>query len=640
MRSWLVTCQACTTDLYLIVQTWRRQGFRLLTLRSKLQAAFAIVIIVALGTAAAGTFGLVQRYQRQQAINRLTDVAIIAAVQMSMQTWRQASAADIAGHMSFLAERYGVRILLLDDTNLILADVSPEGDESLQGVQLALADQQVAPARQVAPDRRSGRRSPQMPIIAWTAEVQPLDQPHLFIVAQVPPVAARGRGAGDADQPAPAGAATRRVAVVVPEASLATAWRALAPSLASAALIALAVSAAAALWLSRSIARPLRQITEASRAMAQGDYEQSIPVRGHDEVAQLARAFNRMAREVDRSNRALRAFLANASHELRTPLTSLQGWAQALVEGEVRDPAASAEAGRIIHDEAERMRRLVEALLYLSKIEGGQLPVKREPVDLTELLRVTATRIAPLTDQVGQKLVLDFDADAAHNWHGDARLLERLLANLAENAAKYAPEGATITISAGAGRPPPPQQHPSPAVNGAFVVATDDMPSLHDPMGTQSRPLARSGVVQTQRSDEPERQRGAAAGRRTTENGRAAARPTVWVTVHNTDSVIPAADLPHIFERFYRVEKSRAQGVDGTGLGLAIAQEIVAAHEGEITATSSAEGGTGFTVILPAADGTPGPRDPTDAPAAAPQRSPGERSARHLPPTPSLKGRG
>ena len=594
MKRWLAICQACTTDLYAIVQNWRRQGFRLLTLRSKLQAAFAVVIIVALGTAAVGTFGLVQRYQRQQAINRLTDIAILAAGQMRLLTWREVSSSEIAGHMAVISQFYDVRILLLDDTNRALVDVSPEGDESLLGTRLEVSDRQVVSTRQEGRGRRSGQRSPQMPIVAWTGEVQPLDQPHLFIVVQVPPVNTRGRGAGDADRPTPAGAASRYVAVVVPEASLATAWRALLPSLAFAALIALAVSAAAALWLSRSIARPLRQITEASRAMAQGDYEQSIPVRGHDEVAELARAFNRMAREVARSNRALRAFLANASHELRTPLTSLQGWAQALVEGEVRDPAASAQAGRIIHDEAERMRRLVEALLYLSKIEGGQLSMEREAVDLTELLSVTAARIAPLTDEAGQKLVLNFDADAAYSWQGDAGLLERLLDNLAENAAKYAPEGATITISAGTGRPP--RAAASPAVNGAFVVVTDDTPRLDSPMDAR-----------------------AMRGPQTAENGRAAPQPTAWVTVHNTDSVIPAADLPHIFERFYRVEKSRAQEVDGTGLGLAIAQEIVAAHEGEITATSSAEEGTSFTVTLPAADGMPGQRDPTDAQAAAPR---------------------
>ena len=153
------------------------------------------------------------------------------------------------------------------------------------------------------------------------------------------------------------------------------------------------------------------------------------------------------------------------------------------------------------------MRRLVEALLYLSKIEGGQLPIEREPVDLTELLSVTAARIAPLTDQAGQKLVVDFDTEATCSWHGDARLLERLLANLAENAAKYAPEGATITISAGAGRPSPALDPAAPAANGAFVVATDDTPSLPNPMATR-----------------------AVRRQRLAENGRAAVPPTVWVT--------------------------------------------------------------------------------------------------------------
>ena len=546
-------------------------GFRLLTLRSKLQAAFAVVIVVALGTAAVGTFGLVQRYQREQAFDQLRDIAIIAAGQMQMLTRRQASPVDIAGFMSILSQRYGVRILLLDGANQALVDVSPEGDTSLLGVQLEV------PA-QGAQAGATGRQSRQPPIIEWTAQVPALDLPHLFIAAEVPPLGTtRARAA--AGLPVPAGAAIQRVAVTVPEASVATAWRALAPSLALAALIALAVSAAAALWLSRSIARPLRQITEASRAMAQGDYEQSIPVRGHDEVAQLAQAFNRMAREVDRSNRALRAFLANASHELRTPLTSLQGWAQALVEGEAGNADATAEAGRIIHDEAERMRRLVESLLYLSKIEGGQLPVEREPVDLAELLRVTATRITPLADQAGQQLVLRIDPDAVPPVLGDVRLLERLLTNLAENAAKYASEAATITIRAGSGLPPHEYGVAPAAANGSFVTATNG----------------------------PTRDLTSTANDQTKVNGKAAFLPTVWVTVHNTDSVIPPTDLPHIFERFYRVEKSRAQEVDGTGLGLAIALEIVAAHEGEISAASSVEEGTSFTVTLPAAEPPPPP---------------------------------
>ena len=100
---------------------------------SKLQAAFAVVIIVALGTAAVGAFGLVQRAQRQQAVNRLTDIAIIAAGQMRMLTWREASSSDIADFMSILSQLYDVRILLLDDTNRTLVDVSPEGGRELAG---------------------------------------------------------------------------------------------------------------------------------------------------------------------------------------------------------------------------------------------------------------------------------------------------------------------------------------------------------------------------------------------------------------------------------------------------------------------------------------------------------------------------
>lgn len=545
-----------------MIRRW--PGLRLFTLRSKLQAAFALVIVVALGTAAAGTFGLIQRYQRDQALDQLQDIATIAAGQMARLTLRQASPNDIAGFMSILSHRYDVRILLLDGTNRILVDVNPNEDQTFLGLQLQM------PVLEIQEEAAGGQpRRP--PLVAWTAEPPPLALPHLFIAADVRPLI-RVRARAVVGLPLPAGAAIRRVAVTVPEASVAMAWRALAPSLAIAALIALGVSAAAALWLSRSIARPLRQISHASQAMAQGNYEQSIPVRGHDEVAQLARAFNQMASEVDRSNRALRAFLANASHELRTPLTSLQGWAQALVEGEVRNTDETVQAGRIIHDEAERMRRLVESLLYLSKIEGGQHPVERDAVDLRELLGVTLSRIRPLAVKAGQKLVLRANTDPVPPVLGDPRLLERLFANLTENASKYASYGAEITISVRFGSPP--DVLTSRGRNGVTSVSKD-VPAGQD-----------STVVPGQLAD----------------TSHSVAAQSLWVRVHNTGSLIPATDLPHIFERFYRVEKSRAKDVDGTGLGLAIAREIIAAHDGEIRATSSAKDGTSFTVTLPAAN--------------------------------------
>ena len=111
-------------------------------------------------------------------------------------------------------------------------------------------------------------------------------------------------------------------------------------------------------------------------------------MRGSDEVAHLATSFNRMSREVERSQQSLRDFLADASHELRTPLTSIQGFSQALLDGALAgDEAGSAEAGRIINEESQRMRRLVEDLLYLSRVESRQVPGTQAPVDVAVLLR-------------------------------------------------------------------------------------------------------------------------------------------------------------------------------------------------------------------------------------------------------------
>lgn len=558
----------------MIWRRWRPGGvasrgrpFGLVTVHSKLLAAFAIVIFVALGTVAGGTLSLVQRYQTQQAVDHLTDILVVTAAQVRWLTLAGAPPQEIATVVTAQAEQFGVRVLLLDAQNRTLEDVAPDQSVTLQGTILTPPD---SPRARVALRRRL--LSPQ--IVAWRAELQPLHGSHVFIAARLtaprrePPL---GRLRSVLGTPT----SVQRVVLVVPEASLGMAWLELAPSLAIAALIALGVSAGAALWLSRSIARPLRQITIASEAMAQGNYQQSIPVRGGDEVAQLARAFNAMAREVDRANRALRAFLADASHELRTPLTGVQGWAQALMEGEVQGAEGSAEAGRIIYNDAERMNRLVESLLYLSKITSGQLPLERKPVDLGELLRVTVARLQPRATEVGQQVALPTDGHPAPSVYGDVRLLERLFGNVVENAVKYAPQGATIRVTTGTGQPPElaTMRHaPHVSTNGAASAAT-------------LLPGADGNHV-TEREQSPR-----------------ANSDTVWVTVHNTDSVIPPDDLPHLFERFYRVEKSRAQHVDGTGLGLAIAQEIVFAHDGAITVASSPEHGTGFTIRLPASAG-------------------------------------
>ena len=158
------------------------------------------------------------------------------------------------------------------------------------------------------------------------------------------------------------------------------------PRLSMAALSALLVSIAIAWWLASTITRPMVQITRASEEMARGNLDPTLTLpETADEVGRLSKAFTTMAREVARSHRTMRDLMANVSHDLRTPLTSISGFAGALVDGTLSGPEGASEAGRIIGEEAERMRRLVEDLLYLGRIESGDLSLRRDPVDLAEL---------------------------------------------------------------------------------------------------------------------------------------------------------------------------------------------------------------------------------------------------------------
>jgi signal transduction histidine kinase len=317
-----------------------------------------------------------------------------------------------------------------------------------------------------------------------------------------------------------------RTVVAVPEEDITSAWLDVLPRLGVAGGIALGISVVVAFLLSRSISGPLRQITRASEAMARGKYDQQIDVRGRDEVGRLASAFNTMAREVNRSQSTLRQFLADASHELRTPLTSIQGFSQAMAEGTIETPEGLAESARIINDEAQRMRTLVDDLLDLSRIEGGQAAMQKETLDLADLLRTSVERFERQAQEKGLKIQME--VPDLPSLEGDVRRLEQAFSNLLDNAVRHTPRDGTVAVRA-------------QVVDG-----------------------------------------------------------TVRVAVQNSGSLIPAEDLPHLFERFYQVNNSG--GNEGhSGLGLAIASEVVHAHGGTITARSSEQEGTKFTVTLPLA---------------------------------------
>jgi two-component system, OmpR family, sensor kinase len=235
-----------------------------------------------------------------------------------------------------------------------------------------------------------------------------------------------------------------KTVVAVQESDIRQAWRDLMPRLFLAGGIALFFGVIAAGLLARSITRPLARITAASEQMAQGNYEQEIPAYGGDEVSRLASAFNAMSLQVSRSHRTLRDFLANVSHELKTPLTSVQGFSQAMTDGSLSTPEAYAEAGRIINDEAIRMRDLVDDLLYLSQVEQGEFSVQLDKLEPNELLIATRERFERRAEQASVNIVLE--TQEMPPIQADGRRLEQALANIVDNAVRHTPAGGRVTL--------------------------------------------------------------------------------------------------------------------------------------------------------------------------------------------------
>jgi two-component system OmpR family sensor kinase len=300
--------------------------------------------------------------------------------------------------------------------------------------------------------------------------------------------------------------------------------------------VALLVSLGVALLIARSVAKPLQRITIATEEIARGDYQEQLQITSPEEVARLATSFNAMAHEVQTSRQAQRDFVANVSHDLKTPLTSIQGFAQASLDGTADDQDSRRRAAQIIHEEADRMARLVNDLLDLARIEAGQVVMDRQPVELQALLQdcVEKAKLRAREAQIAVQVESDRDLVVT----GDRDRLAQVFGNLLDNALKHTPPGGRISLT------------------------------------------AQSVVTQPARPREQPRR-------------------YVEITVTDTGEGIPPEDLSRIFERFYRGDKSRTQTGKGSGLGLAIAQQIVRAHGGQIRAESVVGLGTKFTITLP-----------------------------------------
>lgn len=228
--------------------------------------------------------------------------------------------------------------------------------------------------------------------------------------------------------------------------------------------------------------------------------------------------------DLKRTEQVRRDFVANVSHELRTPLASLKSVVETLESGALEDEAATREFLSRADGEIDRMVQIMEELLELSRIESGEVPMAKEPLDMHDVLSRAVERLEPQARRQGVRLSLDTGV-ALPAVVGDAERLERVAINLIHNALKFTPSGGSVRVEA-AGE------------DGAVVVR-----------------------------------------------------------VRDTGVGIAPADLPRVFERFYKVDRARSSG--GTGLGLAIVKHTVEAHGGSVAVESQQGGGSVFSFSLP-----------------------------------------
>jgi len=261
-----------------------------------------------------------------------------------------------------------------------------------------------------------------------------------------------------------------------------------------------------------------------------------VPIEGRDDSGGLLLVLQDVT-AIRRLERMRSEFVANVSHELKTPIAAVKGFAETLLGGAGGDPETQRAFLQIIHDESDRLNRLVNDILELSKIESRRAPLLFSPVELGPFIGKTVELLAKeaerknirIETEVGDELYVEADEDR----------LRQIVVNVLSNAINYTPEGGRVRIQV------------EPVASGDGQIAEEDD---YD---------------------------------------------AIRIRISDNGIGIPKKDLPRIFERFYRVDKARSRSSGGTGLGLSIVKHLVELHRGSIAVESTVGVGTTFTIELP-----------------------------------------
>jgi signal transduction histidine kinase len=208
-------------------------------------------------------------------------------------------------------------------------------------------------------------------------------------------------------------------------------------------LVAAGVGVLLAVWLASRIVKPVVELTHATRAASQGRPLPLVPVAGHDEIAELSQAFNRMAVRLAAEDDQRRRLFAGIAHELRTPLSVIQGTLEGILD-RVVEPTPERIAG--LHSQAVLLKRLITDLRDLSLAQAGQLRLNRQALDISGVVRETLEALAPLADEraVGLRLEL---ATPLTPVQADPDRMRQVVQNLIENALRHTPAGGEVRVT-------------------------------------------------------------------------------------------------------------------------------------------------------------------------------------------------
>ena len=202
------------------------------------------------------------------------------------------------------------------------------------------------------------------------------------------------------------------------------------------------------LYFIRSILDPVLRVTETAKRIAAGSYGIQLEKRSNDEMGQLTDAINDMSTKIDQAERTQSEFVSSVSHELRTPLTAINGWAETLYNGEVRDAEDVKKGMGIIVSEARRLTNMVEELLEFSRIEAGRFNLSVESIDITAELEDAVYTYREFFRRKGLELHYEENYDEEiPPILGDPERLRQVFCNLLDNADKHGGSGGRVDVS-------------------------------------------------------------------------------------------------------------------------------------------------------------------------------------------------